>query len=200
MQSEADLALQAYKDVARSCQRALDILAEESDRTEEIRAGGMLSLALFHLGDEKKALRIADATAGRIRGVDLTSYIMLEGFAGVCEVYVLSCEKQMAGNVAPSRALEMKARASLASLHKFARVFPVSKAKFQRLRGRLMRALGRERLANRALRKSVSEALHLEMPLEHGLAMEALSKSPSWGQQRTSNNDSPTRPGNDSHT
>ena len=177
IEAECDLARHAYEAVIKSSQRALDILVEESDRTEEIRAGGLLAAALFAQGQETKALRAAETTISAMRAVDLTSFVMLEGFAGIAEVYVCRCERTPAdasGRV--RRDLRRAARVACAELARFARVFSVARPRALQLRGRLLFALGRRRDAETALRRAVQEADNLGMPRERILLSRILAE------------------------
>ena len=120
---------------AEDCRRALDILAEQSDRTEEIRAGGLRARALFRLGERDDAsLEAAAHVLSAAEGVDLTAFNMFEGFAGLCEFYIglAATEPASAG-----RERLNDARRALRALARFRRVFPVASARYDSLRRRL---------------------------------------------------------------
>lgn len=174
--AEADLGLGAYEEVVRSCQRALDILVEESDRTEEVRAGGMLAHALLLMGQDGKAQRVASQTLTIISSVELTAFNMFEGFAGVAEFAMALLERRAAdAGTTPADLIE-QARQACSALRQFAAVFPIARPRHWRLAGRLAAVRGQQRQAHAAWRRAAMEAENLELVNECELAKSTLAR------------------------
>lgn len=178
IEAECHLARRAYEATIRCSQRALAILLEESDRTEEARARGLMAAALFAQGQERKALLAAAECERVLRKLDLTSFLMLEGFAGVAEVHVTRCElaaEQEMGR-APRR-LMRKAQSACQGLNRFARVFPVAKPRALQMQARLEIAAGRQRAAMKSFAQALQVAEQLDMPRESSLVSQVLERN-----------------------
>ena len=173
-QAEADLMRGAHEEVAQSCQRVLDILSEESDLTEEIRAAGMLALALFALRQEDRAVHMADSLIARAHGVQLTSYLMLEGFAGIAEVRVALCEQARDSDSGIAQHQLMAAQQTCRVLRRFAAVFPVAYPRYWYLVGRLYAADHQRPRAQLALARAAFEAQRLALPREYAQIVAAI--------------------------
>ncbi|MGE0485631.1 MAG: AAA family ATPase [Gammaproteobacteria bacterium] len=178
VEAECDLARQAYAAVIQSSQRALDILVEESDRTEEIRAGGLLAAALFAQGQPERARSVVASVRATARRTDLTSFLMLEGFAGVAEVAVGECERiGREARAGGGREMRREARAACAGLVRFARVFPIGRPRAALWRARLALVEGRPDAARTLYAEGIAVADALDMARERMLLERAAADS-----------------------
>ena len=177
VEAECDLARHAYEAVIKSTQYALDILVEESDRTEEVRAGGLLAAALYAQGQESRALMVADRTVRLVRGVDFTSFLMLEGIAGLAEVYVSRYERLcLATNGKTDRETRRLARNACKLLARFSDVFPVARPRALFFAGRLLLASGGLVAARSAFSAALEVAAAFDMSRERVLIMSVLEE------------------------
>jgi eukaryotic-like serine/threonine-protein kinase len=153
-------------EAARLLETALTLLAEHPDHAEQVRAYGLLAVVRLRQG-EATAAGAAAATAARLiaQFKRPTSFYLLEGYAGVAEVYLDQWE-------AGDRSLPTRraARQACSALRTFARVFPIGQPRAQLWTGRLHHLSGRPDRAQRAWRASLSAAQRLGMPFEAALA------------------------------
>jgi tetratricopeptide (TPR) repeat protein len=164
--AECELRAGRTGEAARLLETALGLLAEHPDRAEQVRAYGLLAVVRLRRGEETAA-RAAASTAARLiaQFKRPTSFYLLEGYAGVAEVYLQLWE---AGD--RSTATRRAARQACSALRTFARVFPIGEPRAQLWTGRLHHLSGRSRQAQRAWRASFSAAQRLGMPFEAALA------------------------------
>jgi class 3 adenylate cyclase/tetratricopeptide (TPR) repeat protein len=153
-------------EAARLLETALTLLTEQPDQAEQVRAYGLLAVVRLRRGEEAAA-RAAAASAARLiaQFKRPTSFYLLEGYAGVVEVYLDQWE---AGD--RSTATRRAARQACSALRTFARVFPIGQPRAQLWSGRLHHLSGRPRRARAAWRASLSAAQRLGMPFEAALA------------------------------
>ncbi len=148
-------------------ERAAALLAENSDRTSEITVTGLLAVAHVRLGRMDLARQAADAAARLIAQVasSPTSQDVVEGYAGVAEVYLTLWEDAV-GQSAEFRKLAQRA---CKDLHGYARVFPIGQPRAWLWQGRCDWLAGDARKARQSWEKSLAAAERRAMPYEQGL-------------------------------
>jgi tetratricopeptide (TPR) repeat protein len=108
-QGRTDLAIEELQEATR-------LLAGRGSRTDEIIIYGVLALAHWRRQEEEQARRAAQRAAGLIAQSRPTAAYILEGYAGVTELYL---DLWMAGDQMAAR----PAQQALAALRRFARIF-----------------------------------------------------------------------------
>jgi class 3 adenylate cyclase/tetratricopeptide (TPR) repeat protein len=164
--AECELRAGRTGEAVRLLETALALLAEHPDRAEQVRAYGLLAAVRLRRG-ETAAARAAAASGARLiaQFKIATSFYLLEGYAGVAEVYL---EQWEAGD--RSSATRQAAQRACSALRRYARSFPVGEPRARLLSGRLLYLSGRPRRARAAWRASLSAAERLGMPFEAALA------------------------------
>jgi tetratricopeptide (TPR) repeat protein len=99
--AECELRAGRAGEAARLLETALILLTEHPDEAEQVRAYGLLAVVHLHRGEETAA-RAAAASAARLitQFKRPTSFYLLEGYAGVAEVY-LSCGRPATAHSRP---------------------------------------------------------------------------------------------------
>jgi class 3 adenylate cyclase/tetratricopeptide (TPR) repeat protein len=176
-QSEALAMLGDAEGAIRNCRRCLEVLAEESDRAEEIRALGLLAVSLLRRARGEEALATARRGLDLLRGVEMTNFSMFEGIAGIAEVLIDRTEELQArtGN-APSSA-RRRVRLAIGAMARFARPFAIGRPRLHVLRARLAALDGSVSLAVREFDRALRAADDFAMPHERGLALLAAASS-----------------------
>jgi class 3 adenylate cyclase/tetratricopeptide (TPR) repeat protein len=160
------------EEAAESLGEALGLLAQNPDRAEQLRAHGLLAVARLKGGDSHGARESAVAAANLIRQFfSPTSHYLLEGYAGVAEVWLSLWE---AGNGSPE--VRRAARKACAALRRFARVFPIGKPRALLWTGLYEWLSGRQTKAGADWEKSVASAARLGMLFEQALAHAELGR------------------------
>jgi tetratricopeptide (TPR) repeat protein len=164
--AECELRAGRAGEAARLLETALTLLTEHPDQAEQVRAYGLLAVVRLHRGEETAA-RAAAASAARLiaQFKRPTSFYLLEGYAGVAEVYLDQWE---AGD--RSHPTRRAARQACSALRTFARVFPIGQPRARLWSGRLHHLSGRPDRGQRAWQASLSAAQRLGMPFEAALA------------------------------
>jgi class 3 adenylate cyclase/tetratricopeptide (TPR) repeat protein len=155
-QGRTELAVQELQEATR-------LLAGRGSRTDEIIIYGVLALAHWRRRDEEQARRAAQRAASLIAQSRPTAAYMLEGYAGVTEVYL---DLWMAGDQTAAR----PARQARAALRRFARTFRTARPRAWLYEGLAAYHLGRSRQAVAAWTTSLKTAERLAMPYEQGRA------------------------------
>jgi class 3 adenylate cyclase/tetratricopeptide (TPR) repeat protein len=155
-QGRTDLAIKELQEATR-------LLAGRGSRTDEIVIYGVLALAYLRRQDEQQARLAAHRAAGLIAQSRPTAAYMLEGYAGVTEVYL---DLWMAGDQTAARPAQ-QARAALGRL---ARTFRTARPRAWLYEGLAAHHVGRRRRAVAAWNKSLNMAERLAMPYEQGRA------------------------------
>jgi class 3 adenylate cyclase/tetratricopeptide (TPR) repeat protein len=155
-QGRTDLAIEELQEATR-------LLAGRGSRTDEIIIYGVLALAHWRRRDEEQARRAADRAAGLIAQSRPTAAYILEGYAGVTEVYL---DLWMAGDQTAAR----PAQQARAALRRFARTFRTARPRAWLYEGVAAHHLGRKRHAISAWTTSLKLAERLAMPYEQGRA------------------------------
>jgi tetratricopeptide (TPR) repeat protein len=176
--SETTLMLGDDQATIADCRRALEILSEEADRVEEIRAGGLLAVACLNEGRTEEALAIAERALLLVGRTDLTNFTLYEGLAGVCEVLATLAEQAQSQTGHVPRTLRGDLRAALSVFHRYARVFPMGRPRWHTLQARLATLEGAGVRGRRHLDRALGAADALGMAYEKGLALLGAARSP----------------------
>jgi class 3 adenylate cyclase/tetratricopeptide (TPR) repeat protein len=170
--AECDLRVGRLDQAAGFLEAALALLIDHPDQAEQLRAYGLLAVARLRQGKAEAAQQAAEAAARLIAGFRApTAHYLLEGYAGVAEVYLLLWE---AGQ--DSRDTSRAARQACRDLRGFARIFPIGKPRARLWQGRLVHLSGRTQRAQAAWRASLAAADRLGMPFEAALAHAELGR------------------------
>jgi tetratricopeptide (TPR) repeat protein len=176
-QSETLVMLGDHDAAIRNCQRCLEILSEESDRAEEIRALGLLGVSLLRRSRSEEALATARRSLDLLRGIEMTNFSMFEGIAGTSEVLAHHVEQlqERAGSVPTSARRQWKR--SVDALSRFSRTFPIGRPRLHAMRARFAALDGSTRDAVREFDRALRAADDFAMPHEKGLALLAAARS-----------------------
>jgi predicted ATPase len=170
--AECELRIGRTDEAVRLLETTLALLTDHPDRPEEVRAYGLLAAVHLRRGETAAARAAAATGASLIAQFKIaTSFYLLEGYAGVAEVYLDEWE---AGD--RSSATKQAAQKACSALRKYARIFPVSEPRARLLSGRLLYLSGRPRRARGAWQASLSAAERLGMPFEAALAHSELGR------------------------
>ena len=141
------------------------------DRTEEIRIEGMLAAVAVQAGRLDEANRHADAAGSIAKTASAVTCSCLEGLAGVAQARFARAESEP-GNPQALHAAGL----ALATLRKYARVFPVGQPRAALFAGRMQWLQQRESRARRSWSKGLERAIQLRMPFEAALLHETLAR------------------------
>jgi class 3 adenylate cyclase/tetratricopeptide (TPR) repeat protein len=164
--AEVSLVLGDVERTVRTCERAVAIYADESDRAEELRVSGLLALAVLRGGDRDRARLLARGTLDRARAGNLTAF---QAYAGIAEAAEALLDlAQHDGHAGGALNLETRrdVRAACAGLRSFARVFPIGRPRHALARARALALSGHGWLARTAFRRAAALAAAKQMPYE----------------------------------
>jgi tetratricopeptide (TPR) repeat protein len=165
---------------AQLLEAALALLTDHPDQAEQLRAYGLLAVVRLRQGNPTAAQQAAEQAARRIAKFRApTAHYLLEGYAGVAEVYLSQWETNNDASDT-SRA----ARRACRNLRSFARIFPIGKPRARLWQGRLAQLSGRTEWAQAAWRAGLASAERLGMPFEAALAHAELSRHGAGEPQR----------------
>jgi class 3 adenylate cyclase/tetratricopeptide (TPR) repeat protein len=174
--AEPALMLGDFDEAARCCTRALAVLAEENDRAEEVRALGILAAAQLGSGKLEEAAVTARRGLDRAEGSQSTSYIPGEGYAGICEVMLALGEEAHARSGAVPSSLRRDLERAVAAHARYAKTFPVGRARLHTARARAAMLSGSPSLARRELELALGTAEKLGLTHARGLALIAAAR------------------------
>jgi tetratricopeptide (TPR) repeat protein len=165
---------------AQLLEAALALLTDHPDQAEQLRAYGLLAVVHLRQGKAKAARQAAEQAARRIAKFRApTAHYLLEGYAGVAEVYLSLWETNN-----DSSDTGRAARHACQDLRSFARIFPIGKPRARLWQGRLAQLSGRTKWAQAAWRAGLAAAERLGMPFEAALAHAELSRHQAAEPQR----------------
>jgi hypothetical protein len=144
-------------------QAVTELLAGRGSRADEIFTDGLLALACLRRHDEERARLAAQRAARLIAQSQPFTVHILEGYAGVAEVYLSLWE---AGDHDAAR----PARQACAALRQYARAIPIARPRAWLWQGLGAHLSGHHRAGLAAWRKSLAAAERLAMPCEQGRA------------------------------
>jgi len=161
-----------WEEAADSLREALALLDQNPDRAEQLRAHGLLAVARLRKGDRDGARESATAAANLIRQFfSPTAHYLLEGYAGVAEVWLSLWES---GDDSPE--VRRAARKACAALRRFARVFPIGKPRALLWTGLYEWLSGKRSKARADWQMSLTSARRLGMRFEQALAHSELGR------------------------
>lgn len=179
--AEDKLRLGKAAEAEKLLDRVLELLATNTDRSEEVRCHGLLALARLRQGKQIQARRSADTVMRLIHASMPTVFSMLVGYAAAAEVYLRLWEikQQTRPHSGPGKRsaeaelteLGRAARAACQALAGFARIFPLGRPRRFLYHGCLLWLAGHRRQAQAAWRKALAEATRLRMPYDRALAL-----------------------------
>ena len=178
--AECELRAGRPDEAAELLEAALGLLADHPDQAEQLRAYGLLAVVRLRQ-DETEAARQAAGAAARLiaKFPAPTAHYLLEGYAGVAEVYLTLWEAgQDSGDT------RRAARRGCRDLRRFARIFPIGKPRARLWQGCLAHLSGRAEWAQAAWRAGLASAERLGMPFEAALTHSQLSRHAGGEPQR----------------
>lgn len=150
---------------------SLTLFAQNKDIVSETATYGMLATARLYQGEQQLAQKVAVQTQERLAQISSpNSHYLIEGYAGVAQVYLALWETNSDQFCAESEALVKLACLACKGLHKFARVFPVGLPRAWLCQGLYYWLAGHPAHARVAWYKSLAAAQRLAMRYEQGLA------------------------------
>jgi class 3 adenylate cyclase/tetratricopeptide (TPR) repeat protein len=166
-------------EAAQLLEAALALLTDHPDQAEQLRAYGLLAAVRLRQGKATAARQAAEQAARRIAKFRApTAHYLLEGYAGVAQVYLSLWETKDSGD------MRRVARHACRDLRSFARIFPIGKPRARLWQGRLAQLSGRTEWAQAAWRAGLASAERLGMPFEAALAHAELSRHGAGEPQR----------------
>jgi tetratricopeptide (TPR) repeat protein len=145
-------------------QEAAQLLHGQGSRADEILAYGMLGLAHVRGQDRERARKAADQAANLIARSKPIAVSILEGYAGVTEVYL---SLWAAGDHSARR----PAHQARATFRRYARALPIARPRAWLFQGLAAHLTGRQRHAAAAWQKSLALAERMAVPYEQGRAL-----------------------------
>ena len=171
--AELDLLHSEYQSGVTKLDRARELLKENIDRSEEIRAAGLLAKTRLYAGQYGQALEIAAEGYQLItQSLPPTVFSMAIGYSGVAEVYLRVWELQLTDpDIVGQSAAELRrsAKNALKTLGSFSRVFKAGLPYKLLWVGVYDWLGGRKSKALRSWREGLKIAEQLKMPYEQGL-------------------------------
>ena len=165
----------------QNLEMALQLLTENTDLTEEIRAYGYLALAHLQLEQYEVAQQAAQNVLRLTGTVPPSVYTTLEGYVGVAKTYLtlwnLAQDQQHPQNQAwrsQLDELETAAKKASKALHGYARIFPIGQPSDWLYRGLIAWQRGASKRAMRAWKKSLAAAQQLGMVYDQARACEEI--------------------------
>jgi eukaryotic-like serine/threonine-protein kinase len=164
-QAECRLRLGEFETAIRLLEETCRLLQGKDDRTEEVRANGLLSLACWRFGQEFTALQHAASTLDVIAHCTNPTCTILEGFAGPADVYLANWERNSSSE--SCRKLAIKA---VEYTTWYAKVFAIGLPRARRNEGLVQWILNHSERARKLWKQSLADAERLALPFEAGLA------------------------------
>jgi class 3 adenylate cyclase/tetratricopeptide (TPR) repeat protein len=148
-------------------------LEHDIGRSEQVWGHGLIAMGRFQQGRHEEAFAAALRSNRAAASIDPVAVYCFEGYASAVEVLLALAEAGVAvgGPGELLRELEQACK----ELDRYAKIFPIARARALCCRGR-QRALRGRWGAGPRLRAAVEEAKRLRMPLEEGIALLALAR------------------------
>jgi class 3 adenylate cyclase/tetratricopeptide (TPR) repeat protein len=171
-QAENKLRLGQIEEAITQLKAALDLYTDNIDRTSIITTYGLLALGYLRQGEWQLARQAADMAVKVIANSSPASHYLLEGYAGVAEVYLTLWEVDKSKSKAqdPRSKIPESAKQACKALHRYAKIFPIGQPRAWLCQGLYNWLTGKPSRAYKAWQKSLSLAEQLHMPYEQGLA------------------------------
>jgi hypothetical protein len=133
---------------------------------------GMQAHAALQRGDPGEALRLARESIAHMAGVSTVDYAAMVGLAPAADVLLTLLET---GQGDPGELVDW-ARRGLKAIQRVGRVYSFAMPTYWRMRGRLLKAQGKGRPAQKALERSLALAEDKRMPREQAAALYDLGR------------------------
>jgi adenylate cyclase len=140
------------------------LLKGKDDRTEDVRAHGLLALASWRYGQEFTALQHAATTAELIVKSGNPTCTVLEGYSGLAEVYLAHWELNPTAETC--RALATQA---VLYAKNYARIFPIGRPRACRFEGLLHWLSGHPHRAVKLWQRGLTQANRLTLNFDAAL-------------------------------
>lgn len=151
-------------------EETLAYLPAEVERPSRISAYGALATARLRRGEIAQAWKAAEAAAQLISNIPVPfAHRLLEGYAGIAEVYLTLWERGDAAEIANQTMIRQLARQACQWLHAYARVFPIGRPRAWLWQGVYEWLDDRPSRAFKAWRRGLIMAARLHMPYEQAL-------------------------------
>lgn len=159
-------------------EETLAYLPAEVERPSRISTYGALAAARLRRGEIAQAWEAAEAAAQLISSIPVPfAHRLLEGYAGIAEVYLTLWERGDAPSATTNQTtLRQMARQACQWLHAYARVFPIGRPRAWLWQGVYEWLDGRPSRAFKAWRRGVIMAARLHMPYEQALVYYELGR------------------------
>jgi class 3 adenylate cyclase/tetratricopeptide (TPR) repeat protein len=164
-QGECQLRLGEFDTAIGLLEETGRLLQGKDDRTEEVRANGLLSLACWRYGQEFTALQHAATTLDLIANCTNPTCTILEGFAGPAEVYLANWERNSSSESCRTLAIKSAKHTTW-----YAKVFAIGRPRARRNEGLVQWLLNHPDRARKLWTQSLADAERLALPFEAGLA------------------------------
>jgi tetratricopeptide (TPR) repeat protein len=177
-QGENKLRLGQTDEAIALLEKALALYAETMDRISIITTYGLLAIA--HLrrmkdlspDDRRQAQQAAEMATQMIGQSPPTSYYLLEGYAGIAEVYLALWEAEWISVHKPpnwNSSLHISTKQACKALHKYTRIFPIGQPHAWLWQGLYYWLSGKPSKAYKAWQRSLVAGERLGMLYEQGL-------------------------------
>jgi serine/threonine protein kinase/tetratricopeptide (TPR) repeat protein len=171
--AELDIMRAEVESAADKLERARELLKENIDRSEEVRATGLLAKASLISGNYDRALKLAEEGYQLIvESMPPTVFSMVVGYAGVAEVFLRLWELQLSNpNIVDISTAQLRSSAhnSVKNLGSFSREFKAGTPNKLLWGGAYDWLEGNQRKALKKWRDGLKVAESLQMPYEAGL-------------------------------
>jgi tetratricopeptide (TPR) repeat protein len=169
------LRLGDFPDTIARAEAALAIFAVNKDRISEIMVQGVLAVARLREHDLDAATIAADGVLKKISDLDRpTSYLLLEGYSAVIEVYL--DRQQAESNAGKQKSIRATARSAWKAMKTYAKVFPIGRPRLEYWQARFYFLEGSLEKALKHWQNSLAVAQKLNMRYEEALAHWALGQ------------------------
>lgn len=168
--AQVELRRGRFAEAERHLRQAIEIAGEGMLLQDLIWVKGLLSQVLLVQGREEEAWDLARMVLTRMEGLMPTAAYSFEGFAMCAETLIDLCQPGHGTTAAQRRERAPMARRAYLVLRRFAKVFPLARARALRLRGRLAWLSGRHGEAIRLFRRSVQVAEGLQIGFDGAMA------------------------------
>ncbi len=165
------LRLGQVEDSVNLLETQVELLNDDVDRISQIAAYGLLALAYLRQGNLKLAYDVANMGAKLTGPLPQTGFSDLDGYAGITETYLAVWQAALDKSDIDVDIEDLKKNIQIScqTMHSFAQMFPIAKARAWLYQGCYEWTSGRFNLAHKSWQKSLVAARKYSMPYEEGL-------------------------------
>ncbi len=156
---------------------AVDILREHPEEPSDIIVRGVLATAWSRVGEPERAREAAFDAIRRGAAATPSVFSVLEGYAGPIDVLLNQLDEVRPGSAGDARSIEAMVRRGLSAMRRYARRFPIGRARELLLRGRLYETQGRPARAVSTWKRALEAAQALSMPYDEALVRIRLARA-----------------------